>query len=79
MDEWMDKWMEGEWMDDITERVTYEHRSCCHGNVHLNDDSKSQRNIPIASCVILNSVDVCGRQSAHDNKSYTHMLQAESA
>ena len=30
------------------------HRSHCHGNMRLNDDSESQRNIPIVSCVILN-------------------------
>ena len=34
------------------------HRSCCHGNGHLKDDSTSLRSIPIASCMILNSIVV---------------------
>ena len=53
------------------------HRSCCHGNVRLNDDSKSQRSIPIASRVIINPVDVRSGKSAHDDKSHTRTLQAE--
>ena len=52
-------------------RVLIQHRSCCHGNMHLNDDSKSQRSIPIASRVIINPIDVRGRQGAHDDKSHT--------
>ena len=37
-----------------------------HGNMHLNDDSKSQRSIPIALCVIQNPVDVRCRQSVRE-------------
>ena len=55
------------------------HRSHCHGNVRLNNDSKSQRSIPIALCVIINPVDVRGGQSARDEKSHTHTMRAECA
>ena len=38
------------------------HRSCCHDNGHLKDDSTTLRSIPIASCMILNSIVVhCGQ------------------
>ena len=40
--------------------------SHCHGNMHLNNDSKSQRSIPIALCVIQNPVDVRCRQSVRE-------------
>ena len=53
------------------------HTSHYHSNMCLNNSSKSQRSNPIASCVILNSVDVHGRQSARDNKSHTRTLWAE--
>ena len=36
--------------------------SHCCGNVHLNDDSKSQRHTPNAWRMILNHLDVCGGQ-----------------
>ena len=55
------------------------YRSRCHGNVRLNDDSKSERSIPIALRVIINPVDVRGGQSARDNKSHTRTLRAECA
>ena len=54
-------------------------RSRCHGNVRLNDDSKSQRSIPIASRVIIYPVDVRGGQSARDDKSHTCTWRAECA
>ena len=57
--------------------VLFSITSRCHGNGCLNNDSKSLRSIPIASRMILNPVDVRGRQSAHDNKSHTRMLQVE--
>ena len=40
--------------------------SRCHGNMRLNDDSKSQRSISIALRVIISPVDVCGGQSARE-------------
>ena len=57
--------------------MVYEHRSHCHGSMHLNNDSKCQRSIPIAWCMILNPVDVRDGQSACDNKFHTCTLQAE--
>ena len=57
--------------------ITY--RFCCHGNVRLNDDSTSQRSIPIALRVIINPVDGRGGQSARDDKSHTRTWQAECA
>ena len=42
--------------------------SCCHDNVRLNNDSKSWRRTLNACRVILNRVDVCGGQSAWDDK-----------
>ena len=38
-------------------------RSCCHGNVHLNNDSKSRRRSLNGWRVILNCVDVHGAGS----------------
>ena len=39
-------------------------RSHCHGNVSPNDDSKSQKSIPIALHVILNPIHVqCGQST----------------
>ena len=43
--------------------IQHLYRSHYHGNGHLNDDSKSQRSIPIASCMILIPIHVRGRQS----------------
>ena len=57
----------------------YLYRARCYGKRYLNDDFKSLRSISIASCTILNLVDVHGGQSAQDNKSHTHMLRAECA
>ena len=57
----------------------YMYRSRCHGNVHLNNDSKLQRSIPIALRAIINPVDVRGGQSARDDKSHTHTWWVECA
>ena len=51
-------------------------RSCCHGNVRLNNDSKFWRCTPKPWRVIPNRVDLCGRQSVHDNKSHIRILWA---
>ena len=50
------------------------HRFRCHGNKCLNEDSKSQRSIPIASRVTLNPIKYlrCGR-SAGVYKSYINI------
>ena len=45
-----------------SEQSLYEHRFCCHGNTHLNDDSTSQRSISIA---------------LHDSKTRRRMWRAE--
>ena len=46
------------------------YRSRCHGNVRINDDSKSHRIIPIAWRVLINPIYVRGGQSARDDKSH---------
>ena len=48
-----------------------DYRSHCHGNVCLNDDSKSQRRTLMAWLVILNRVDVRGGQSARDEWTFS--------
>ena len=47
--------------------VYYYYRFHCHGNVHVNDYSKSHRSIPIAWRVILSPIHVCCRQSVCDD------------
>ena len=44
----------------------HKYRSRCHGNVRLKDDSKSQRSIPIALHMIINSIHVHCGQSARE-------------
>ena len=61
----------GQWWCDVMIVKWIYYRSCCHGNRHLNNDSKSQRSISIASRMILNLIGIHGRQSAHDDKSHT--------
>ena len=56
--------------------IIVNHISHCHGNVHLNDDSKSQRRTLNAWHMILNLVDVCGGQTARDDKSHICAPQA---
>ena len=58
-------------------KCVFVYRSRCHGNVHLNDDSHSQRSILIALHVILNTIDIRCTQNACDNKSHARRLQAE--
>ena len=41
--------------------------SRCHGYMHLNNDSKSQRRTLNTWCVILNQVDIHGGQNAWDD------------
>ena len=55
------------------------YRFHCHGNGHLNDDSKSQRSIPIALRMILIPIHVRGGQSVCDDKFHTRTLRAERA
>ena len=57
----------------------YIYRSRCHGNVHINDDSKSHRIILIAWRVTINSIYVRGGQSARDDKSHIRTLWAQCA
>ena len=49
------------------ERERERERSRCHGNVRINDDSKSHRIIPIAWRVTINPIYVRGGQSARDD------------
>ena len=55
------------------------YRSRCHGNVRINDDSKSHRIIPIAWRVTINPIYVRGGQSARDDKSHIRTWRAECA
>ena len=55
------------------------YRSRCHGNVRINDDSKSHRIIPIAWRVTINPIYIRGGQSARDDKSHIRTLRAECA
>ena len=57
----------------------YIYISRCHGNVRINDDSKSHRIIPIAWRVTINPIYVRGGQSARADKSHIHTLRAECA
>ena len=57
----------------------YMYRSRCHGNVRINDDSKSHRIIPIAWRVTINPIYVRGGQSARDDKSHIRTWRAECA
>ena len=52
------------------EQLLCNNRSRCHGNVHINDDSKSHRIIPIAWCVTINPIYVRGGHSVRDDKSH---------
>ena len=54
-------------------------RFCCHGNVDLSDDFECQGSIPIASCMILNSIDVHGGQNACGDKNPIHICYGQSA
>ena len=56
-------------MLDITTDICYTIAvPCYHGNMHLNNDSISQRNTSNTWHVISNAIDICGRQSAHADK-----------
>ena len=57
----------------------YIYRSRCHGNVRINDDSKSHRIIPLAWRVMINPIYVRGGQSARDDKSHIRTWRAECA
>ena len=54
----------------VSRKQVISHRSSCQGNVHLNNDSKSLRSIPIASLAILNPIIVRCVQSASALKSH---------
>ena len=56
---------EGELEIAFSGRCELSNGSCCHGSVCLNDDSTTWRSIPLALRVILNPIDVHGRQRVH--------------
>ena len=53
-------------------------KSHCHGNVHLKDDSKSHRSIPIAWLMVHNSICIHGGKYMWWWTSYTHIHRGQS-